>query len=692
MADAADTDGKRLDEVHRRALRRFDAAALPQQETRAHALLCRRFISIPGAMWEGPWGEQFEHSIKVEVDKVSKGLEKIQNDYRANRIVPDFRPAGGRGDQETADTLDGIHRADSYHFKAQQARDNAFDEAAAGGFGAYRLANELADPFDQDSDAQRINPGLLIADADQRVFFDPNAKKYDKSDARYAFVLTAIARDTFEEDHEGRAADWPEERLSTAVEWFAPDQVIVAEYYEVTEKTEDLLIFRNRLTDEEQRWWRSEIEPADIEELKLLGNALTVKRRKRRRVLKFTMTGAEVLEEHGPIAGDLIPIVPVYGKRWFVDGIERFRGHVSKLMDAQRIYNAKVSKLSETDALSPREKPIFDPEQMPPHLQTLWQNQERERHPYALANALRDENGQILHMGPIGKIEAPQVAPVTAALLQIAAQDLAVESDDGADEVVANTSAQAMDIAATRVDAKSGLYLDNMRQSVQREGEIYLSMAGDCYFEPGRTVETMSEDGDDGVATLQEPFTDQSGVFRIKNDFTRGNYKVIADVSEATATRRDKTVRSSLATAEVAIRANDMELAQAAILTAIMNQDGEGMDDLKRMARQKGVSIGLVKPNEEEQAQMEEAAMQPDPAAVLAEKQGNALDAQAAKDMAQASESESKIKLNEAKALETLADARQRREEALNPPPTPDPAPARPRFRFSLPEMFKRSG
>jgi hypothetical protein len=106
---------------------------MPQQEIRAHALLCRRFISIPGAMWEGPWGEQFENSIKVEIDKLSKGVDKIVQDYRANRIVPDFRPSGGNSDQDTADTLDGIHRADSYHFKAQQALDNAFEEAAAGG-------------------------------------------------------------------------------------------------------------------------------------------------------------------------------------------------------------------------------------------------------------------------------------------------------------------------------------------------------------------------------------------------------------------------------------------------------------------------------------------------------------------------------------------------------------------------------
>jgi hypothetical protein len=149
--DAPDTSAARPQGVHAKALRRFDSAAMPQQEIRAHALLCRRFISIPGAMWEGPWGEQFENSIKVEIDKLSKGVDKIVQDYRANRIVPDFRPSGGNSDQDTADTLDGMYRADSYHFKAQQARDNAFEEAACGGFGAYRLANDYADPADKDN-------------------------------------------------------------------------------------------------------------------------------------------------------------------------------------------------------------------------------------------------------------------------------------------------------------------------------------------------------------------------------------------------------------------------------------------------------------------------------------------------------------------------------------------------------------
>jgi hypothetical protein len=610
---------KDLSAVHARAMRRFESASLPQQEIRAHALMCRRFISIPGAMWEGAWGEQFENSIKVEIDKLSKGVDKIVTDYRENRIVPDFRPAGGDSDQDTADTLDGVHRADDYHFKSQQARDNAFEEAASGGFVAYRLCNELADPSDKDNDEQRVNPASIIVDADQRVFFDGNSKLYDKSDAEWAIVLTADLKASFEEEYPGKASSWPENKLRPVFDWFLPDVVIKAEYYEVENNLDDMLVLTQTLSGEQQREWADEIEPDDLKNLKAQGWKAETVRRMRTRVRKYLMTGAEVLEDQGYIAGAEIPIVPVYGKRWFVDNQERFRGYVSKRMDAQRIYNAKVSKLSETDALAPREKPIFDPEQLPPHLQDLWSKQEQERHPYALASALRNPDGTIASLGPIGKIEPPQVAPVTAILLQAAAADLTEETDDGSDEVKANTSAEAMDIAATRVDAKSAIYLDNMRQSVQREGEIYLSMAKEVYYEPGRTVETMTEDGGDGEATLHEPFTDSKGSFRIRNDFTSGRYKVIADVTEATSTRREKTVKTMLNIAEISVQAQDMQGAQAAIITATLNVDGEGLADYQKWNRQRALGLGLVQPNDEEKAELQQAQQQPNPEQQLAD-------------------------------------------------------------------------
>lgn len=653
-------------DIHAEAMRRFDKTVPPQIKMRRESLAARRFVEIPGAMWEGEWGEQFENSIRVEVPKIGRAVRKIETDYRENRIVPDFRPDGPLADQDTADTLDGLLRADSYRYKAQQARDNAFSEAIRGGFGAYRLLNVEEDALDSENENQRINPGLTIVDADQCVFFDPDSRLYDKSDAKFAFVLVTMSPEVFEETYGSAATDWPTGIPRRQFEWFAPDVVRVAEYYIVEEEDDDELILTHMLTDEEMRLWADEVDAAERVAYEQQGWSIRERTRKRRTVCKYVLSGAEIVEPEKSIAGDQIPIVPVYGQRTYVDGMERFKGHVQDRMDAQRLYNAKLSKLAEVDALAPREVPIFAPQQIPAGpMQDMWRDQNIKRYPYLLANPLTDENGQIVSMGPIGKVEPPQPPAVTVGILQIANNDLQEDDQDGADEVKANTSAEAMDIAAARVDAKSGIYLDNMRQSIQREAEIYLSMSRDVYFEAGRTVETMSEDGDDGEEVLREPYIDPAGVFRYRNDLQQGKYKVIASVTEATATRRDKTVKSALSTAEIAMKAGDNELALASILTAVSNQDGEGMDDLQRFARKKGLSIGLFEPNEEEAAKMAEQQAPPDPMEPVLQAQAENLNADTAKKTAEVAETEADTELKRAKTVETLASAKEKQRSGL---------------------------
>lgn len=651
------TDADKLAEVHERAMKRFDACAWPQQELRAQSLAARRFVSIPGAQWEDEWGEQFANSIKVTVDKVSRGLRKIETDYRENRIVPDFRPDGPKADPETAETLDGMHRADGYRFKSQQARDNAAYEAFAGGFGAYRLTNEWEDEADKDNDHQRINPASIIVDADQSVYFDANARLYDKADARFCFVRTQMTRDAFEEDYgEEAISEFPDIGKWRMLDWFTAETRAIAEYYEVEEKTETLYVLTYTLSGKEERRWAADFDDGELEQMKADGWSAKRQRRKRRRVHKYILSGAEVLEDCGVIAGDMIPVVPVYGRRYFVDNLERWQGYVQDKMDAQRLYNSNVSKLAEMNSLSPREIPIFANEQMDPVSANNFARLNIDRLPYLTVEPLRDAEGNVVQAGPLGYIKPPDLPPAMAALIQLANADLLEESQDGADTVKANTSAEAMDIAATRVDAKSGIYLDNFRQSVQREGEIYLSMCADVYVEAGRDVETMTEDGDDGQATLQQMRT-EGGKTRIVNDLIGGRYKVIASVTEATATRRDKTVKSMLRTAEIAIQAQDMELAQAAILTAVLNQDGEGIDDFHDWSRARALKLGLVKPNEDEQAAMAEQAQnqQPDPMAQVAEAQAAELMSSAQKNVAEVKETEADTALKMAKRDETLA-------------------------------------
>lgn len=644
---------KALEAVHKRALKRFDSVALPQMEMRRISLEDRRFVTIEGAMWEGVWGEQYENSPRPEIDKITPSLEKMETDYRQNRLTPDFIPGTG-AESDTADTLDGMHRADSYYFKSQQARDNAFQEAIRGGFGAYRLTTDYQNPDDPDSDEQRVNPGMAIVDADQSVYFGPSVL-YDKRDAPWAFIISADDRDeAVDKWGEENVEDWPVSQQEYAYDWYTPDIVRTAEYYEVEQVADERITFTQEQSQETQAFFLSELDDDDIKDLHALGWKDKRKDVKRTRVHKYILNGTKVIKDCGFIAGPNIPIVPVYFRRDYVDNQERWRGYVGKFKDRQRIYNASVGHVVETQSLAPYPVPILLDEQLTPTIAQEWADGNMSRHPFRRLLAVRNASGEIVAQGPIGMIEPTQLQPSTAALLQIASNDL-TSQDDNADQVKANVSADAMDIAAARVDAKSGIALDNMRQSIAREGEIYLGMAREVCFEPGRKVETISMDGQDGEAELMQPHIDQAGVYKIRNDLARGSFKVVADVQESTSTARGKTVKQMLELAQIAGGIQDTELAQAALLNAVINMNGEGSQDMKDFARNKGIGIGLVKPTKEEQAQIQQAQEQQGQQPPAATEQAM---------LAQAGKLQSEAMLNQAKSTETLASAELKRAQA----------------------------
>lgn len=643
--EATEDDSERLQEVWERALERFDAVAIPQVEMRAESLEDRRFTVVTGAMWEGPWGLQAENSPRPEVDKISKSKDKILQDWNDNRVVVDFVPADDSADEMTADALDGMYRADAYHYKAMQARDNALREAVGGGFGAWRLSTDLSDPLDPDCEEQRVIPGITIPDADQSVYFYGGVT-YDKSDAEAAFVITRdllpIAKRKWGDEN---LVPWTGDQWKFQWDWYTPEVACIAEYYEVEKVPAKRIILTHELSGEERRYFDDEIDAKELTDLVAQGWSKRTRKVKRRRVHKYILNGTRVLKDCGYIAGEFIPIVPVYGNREFVDNQEHWWGYTRKRKDRARILNTAIGSFVETASRAPFPTPVFAPEQMTPEIAEEWSRANIDRKPFLYALPLRNEDGSIASAGQIGQIEPTQPQPATAQLLQLMLSE-AADDDQNVDQVKSNTSFESMDLAASRVDAKSSIYLDNMGQSVQREGEIYQSMARDTYWQEGRKVPTRSEDGQDGTAVLKEPHVDDSGVYRIRNDLSLGKYKVVATIQEATATRRQKTVRDSLQLCEIMGKAGDTEVAQAAGLTAMMNMDGEGMQDLQAFARNKALGIGLAKPTAEEKQQLEQAAQQ--------QGQPSAVDQLA---LAQTGEIASKAKLNEAKAVETLASA-----------------------------------
>lgn len=606
---------KSLIKIHTEALQQFDTIQSAVQDERRQCLEDRRFATIAGAQWEGRLGDQFENKPKFEVNKIELSAMRIFNEYRNNRITVDFVPKDG-GDDDLSDTCDGRYRADEEDSGAQEAYDNAFDEAVLGGFGAYRLSACYEDEEDDENDYQRIKFDPIY-DADSSVFFDLAAQRQDKSDAKFAFVIRAIPRETYIDEYNDDPSDWPKEISDREYDWATPDVVYIAEYYLCEEVPRTIEIWED-LQGEETRY-----TPEDFEEDEQLFEMLTAtgskkvreKTVKKKRIHKYLLSGSKVIEDCGQIAGSCIPIVPQYGKRWYIDNVERCKGHARNAKDPQRLKNMQLSKLAEISALSSVEKPILLPEQVAGH-EYMWSEDNIKDWPYLLVNTITDMNGNIQPAGPVAYTRPPQIPPAMAALLQLTESDMQeiLGNQQAAEEIVPNISGKAVELIQNKLDMQSYIYMDNAAKARKRGGEIWLSMAKEIYVEDGRKLKVMDkEKTTESIELMQPVINEDTGAMEYKNDFTKAKYDLVVSVGPSTSTKRSATVRALTAMLQMASDPQDQSIISA---MAMMNMEGEGIAEVRQFYRKKLVSMGVLEPTEQEQQEMQaqaQAQQQPGP-------------------------------------------------------------------------------
>ena len=656
---ARKTKNERLRDVHADAMKQFATIQTNSIDERAQCLADRRFYSIAGAQWEGALSEQFENRPKLEVNKVHLGVMRIINEYRNNRITVDFVPKDGATDDDLADTCDGLYRADEQDSCADEAYDNAFEEAVGGGFGAWRLRTEYEDPEDDDDERQRIRIEPIY-DADKFVFFDQNAKRQDKSDAAYCFVLTAMTPEAFADEY-GEAGS--PTSLSSHVEmlefdWQTPDVVYVAEYYRVEQSTEVIRVFELLDGSEERYNERDFEEDENLERMLAATGATEVrqKRVKRRKVHKYIIDGSRVLEDLGFIAGTEIPIIPVYGKRWFIDNRERMMGHVRMVKDAQRLKNMQLSRLAEISAYSTVEKPVFSPEQVA-GFEIMWQEDNVKNYPYLLVNPITNADGSEQLAGAADYTRAPQIPPAMAALLQITEvdmQDLLGKQEAGED-MQPNLSGKAVELIQNRLDQQNFIYMSNMAKAIKRSGEVWLAMSRDIMVEEKRTMKSIATTGEISSVQLSVPVLDsKTGLLETKNDMSRAKFDVAVDVGPTSSSKRAATVRSLTGMMQLT---SDPETQSILTSMALMNMEGEGLSDARKFFRKRLVGMGVVEPTEEEMQQMQEAVMsqQPNPNDIYLQAAAAEAEAKAGKAQADTAHTLAKTQETEAKTAEILA-------------------------------------
>lgn len=677
-----------------KALERFHRIESASRDDREISRNDRRFGTIPGAMWEEPMlAMTFAKKPRFELSYIMGARIRMEGEYRANRPAVTFMPrdVGNAANDELAEALNGLFRADWDQFHGDGAGGNAFSEMILGGMGAVHVQCVSEDPDDEDCERQRV-AFKPVVDADISIYYDLDSKDQEKRDATHGFKTFTKTRSWFADNYPGQdTAKWPTLTNSNGYDWYTDDAITLADYYVVEHVKVDAFTVKPLLGDAYQMTEDEIDEPVESEgddeyeegdddedtrmtqrELLTAQGCTIIENKKPKRVKqirKYLMTGGAILEDYGPINGTEIPLPVLYGIRDWVDGKERWQGIVRVAADAQRVVNMGFSRLVELSATGAAKIPVFHPEEMV-GVGATWAGRNLETPAYLLRQRQQDGAGVIQPSGQIEWTPTPEIDQATAGVLQLSQQSLKeiLGHKEQHEQLVGGVTGKAIELQQVAKDVMSLIYLDQAKQFMQRVGECWLAAAVDVYVEPGRKMKTIGADMKTrGSITLGETGVDDDGNIIKRYDLSRVKFDVIVDVGPSTATKRAAIV-SALTNLLQVIPTDDPETRQVVTAALLANMEGEGLAALRGHFRKKLVRMGVEKPTELEQAEIDKeraAAGQAQPGPqdqallALAQKEANLAkkaEVDAVLSAANAEKARAQTALVEAQTIEVIAD------------------------------------
>jgi len=182
-----------------------------------------------------------------------------------------------------------------------------------------------------------------------------------------------------------------------------------------------------------------------------------------------------------------------------------------------------------------------------------------------------------------------------------------------------------------------------------------LSMAKEIYTEDKRKMKTIAPTGEAGMVELMQPMIDpETGGMMMANDLSDATFDVVAQVGPSSSSKRAATVRALTGMLQIT---QDPETQQVLTAMAMMNMEGEGIQDANAYFRKKLLRMGVVQPTDDEaQEMMVEIQGQPqDPNAVFLQAAAEEATAKAAQARANTVKTVADAELSRAKTIETLS-------------------------------------
>lgn len=635
-------DNERLNSI----LCKFDADWMASDEARTEATNDLYFSRV--SQWDDWLSDYTTLQYRGQFDVVRPVVRKLVAEMRRNPIDVLFRPKDG-ADPNSADVLMGMYRTDMRHNTAKISVNIAVREQIEAGVGAWRLITEYEDQ-DPTSNNQVIRR-VPIHEACTHVVWDSNSKQMDKSDAMHCTVINAMSRDGWKAFAEKNGFDDDEipsfqnPDMNWLFPWLTSDVVYVGEYYEVEEKKETVFIYQDPLTGEPVSYFQRDIKDV-IDELADKGMIKVAEKKvKRRRVYKSIITCTTILKDREPIAGEHIPIVPVFGEWSFAGDKEVYEGVVRLTKDGQRLRNMIMSFNADIVARTPKKKPIFWPEQIEGYEYMYGGNDD---YPYYLLNRTDENNGD-LPVQPISYMENPEVPQANAYMLEAATNSVSQVATMGVDAEAANgqVAFDTVNQLNMRADLETYVFQDNLATAMRRDGEIYQSMVNDIYDVPRQVMMTLEDGSEKQVQLLTQVVDYQAGTVVTLNDI-RGRYECYTDTGPSFQSMKEQN-RAEIQELLAKVPPGTPEW-QMLLLQYFTLLDGKGVEMMREYANKQLVMMGLKKPETPEEMQMvQQAQQQPkEPSPEQTQAQGVLLQGQA--ELLKAQNQQMQIQVDAAKA------------------------------------------
>lgn len=521
------------DSIIKEARDAFKECSDAENHNRRAALEDIKFSRL-GEQWPGSVEQQRREEGRpcLTINKLPAFVRQVVNDARQNKPQIKVHPVDDKADVRTADIINGLIRNIEYTSNAPAVYDTAVEQAVNGGFGYFRIGLDYAydDSFELDLSIERIQNQFS-------VYGDPNSTAVDSSDWDVAFIVNKVPHAEYKRKY-GDAAkvSWDDDTAWAAAsdEWRDDKDVMVAEWWTREEVEREIVLMSDGST-----YAREDLEnDPDLLALLDVGILQEVKSRvaKSHKVTQRIMSGVEILEEND-WPGRYIPIVPVYGEEFDVEGKRYFRSLIHHAKDPQRMFNYWRTSATELVALAPRvpwvgEDGTFDADEN-------WQTANTHSHAYLVyERGSQPPQRQPLDVGTAaGSLqEALNASDDIKSIIGMYDASLGARSNE--------TSGKAILARQREGDVSTFHFIDNMSRAIHHAGRILIDLIPKVYTE-ARVVRVIGEDESQEAVQINQPIQkqDENGnVIEAMHDLTAGKYDLTVTTGPSYTTQREEAV------------------------------------------------------------------------------------------------------------------------------------------------------